>query len=141
MSAGGDRSPDLTQPVLGFRIWNLGIQGTLGAIASGSIWERAVNEAVCCPGVTPSKRPKHRSPHPGCVCGFNAYSTLHRKLVPYPRTALGVIAAWGQLDVYRTGFRAEFAQILALALPGRRKVEEDERARFEPPLAATASHW
>ncbi len=90
-----------------------------------------MNEAVCCPGVAPSKRPRHRSPHPGCVCGFNAYSTLHRRLVPYPRTALGVIAAWGELDVYRTGFRAEFAQILALALPGRRKVEEDERARFE----------
>jgi hypothetical protein len=126
-----DRPPDLTQPVLGFRLWTLGSRGTLGAVAAGSIWSRGVNEAVCCPGVAPSKRPKHRSPHPGCVCGFNAYSTLHRKLTAYQGTALGVIAAWGELDVYRSGFRAEFAQVLALALPGRRKVSEPERARFE----------
>jgi hypothetical protein len=126
-----DRPPDLALPVLGFRLWNVGIQGTLGAIAAGSIWKRGVNEAVCCPAAAPSRRPKHTSPHPGCVCGFNAYSTLHRKLRSYPLTVLGAIAAWGEMDVYRSGFRAQYAQVLALALPGNRKVTDGEKARIE----------
>lgn len=114
---GEDESPDLTEAVLGFRIWSLGVKGTLGAIAAGSIWSPGVNRAICCPSAVPAKRPAHRSPHPGCVCGFNAFAELNTQLRVQAGIALGAIAAWGEIDVYQTGFRAEYAQVVTLALP------------------------
>jgi hypothetical protein len=126
-----DQPPDLSAAILGFRIWSLGVKGTLGAIAAGSIWNHGVNEAVCCPSVAPSKRPKHSSPHPGCVCGFNAFAELGPKLRAHQGSVLGAIAAWGDIDVYRAGFRAQYARVVALALPPGRRVPAGERERLE----------
>lgn len=128
---GADQPPDLSEAVLGYRIWQLGIKGTLGAIVAGSIWKPGPNKAVCCPSFAPSSRPVHRSPNPGCICGFNAYASLVRELRPYGGTVLGAIAAWGEVDVYQTGFRAEYAQVVALALPAtRRHVPASHRERL-----------
>jgi len=114
---GNDRSPDLTEAVLGFRVWALRVDGGLGAMIAGSVWTAGVNEAVCSPDVIPSRRPKHTSPQPGCNCGFNAYFALNPRLRASESVALGAIAAWGEMDVYADGFRAQYAQVIALSAP------------------------
>lgn len=122
MSAGedehrGGRPPDVTDAVLGFRIWSLRLNGRLGAIVAGSIWEPGVNEAACNPGARIGSRQRHRAPYPGCGCGFNAYFSPKGRLSPGSNEVLGAIAAWGEMDVYATGFRAQYAQVIALAQP------------------------
>ena len=113
----GERTPDLTDAVLGFRVWMLHANGGLGAMVTGTRWERGPNEAVCAPNLIPSRRPQHEAPHPGCLCGFNAYFTLSPKLRVSHMSAVGAIAAWGEMDIYADGFRAQYAQVIALALP------------------------
>lgn len=112
----GGRAPDLTAAVLGFRAWTLRVDGGLGALVAGSVWRPGPNEAICSPAMTPSLRPRHRSPHSGCNCGFNAYFGLHPDLFGDQDTVVGAIAAWGEIDVYADGFRSQFAQVIALAL-------------------------
>lgn len=114
---GGEQPPDLTEAVLGFRVWSVAIDGRLGAVVAGSFWTPGVNEAVCDPAVAPSRR-RHVAPQPGCNCGFNAYFALRKEIRRHHGSlALGAIAAWGAMDVYADGFRAQYAQVIALARP------------------------
>ncbi len=139
---GSERAPDLTEAVLGFRAWMLRIDGGLGAVVAGSIWQPGPNEAVCSPDVTPSRRPRHSSPHSGCNCGFNAYFALGPRLRGGEHSVVGAIAAWGEIDVYADGFRAQFAQVIALAQlpygPQGPGLERRQRAadRYDVPLVA-----
>ena len=85
----------------------------------------------------------HDAPHPHCGCGFNA---LHRIPQGYAADfghAVGAIAAWGEVDLFRTGFRAEFATVIALGRPGNEGPGHRDRlehaARFYGvPLVALA---
>jgi len=126
--------------VLGFRAWTLRVDGGLGALIAGSVWQPGVNEAICSPDVIPSRRPRHTSPQRGCNCGFNAYFALRPELRGSEDTVVGAIAAWGEIDVYADGFRARFAQVIALALPADRSaavgLERRRRAaqRYGVPL-------
>ena len=114
---GGEQPPDLTEAVLGFRVWSVAIDGRLGAVVAGSFWTPGINEAVCDPAVAPSRR-RHVAPQPGCNCGFNAYFALRKEIRRHHGSlALGAIAAWGAMDVYADGFRAQYAQVIALARP------------------------
>lgn len=127
---GSGRAPDLAEAVLGFRVWTLRHDGGLGAIAAGCVWQPGPNEAVCSPDMHPSRRPRHRSPQPGCNCGFNAYFKLGPKLRAAEHSVVGAIAAWGEIDVYAGGFRSQFAQVIALALrPYGAQRGVDERRR------------
>lgn len=91
----------------------------LRAIIPGYVWVPGRNEAVCSPHLLPSRRPNHSSPQPGCNCGFNAYFALGPELTAGADTVVGAIAAWGEMDVYADGFRAQFAQVIALSFPPR----------------------
>ncbi|MFN8150325.1 MAG: hypothetical protein U0R24_04245 [Solirubrobacterales bacterium] len=103
--------------------------GKLGALVAGGFWTPGVNEAVCDPTVAPQRR-RHTAPQQGCNCGFNAYFALRQEIRRHHRTlALGAIAAWGSMDVYADGFRAQYAQVIALAEPTR-SVGEDSRVAF-----------
>lgn len=127
---GDERTPDLTAAVLGFRIWNVAADGRLGAVVAGTFWKPGRNEAVCSPFLAESRR-SHAAPHPGCNCGFNAYLSHSPKLKTDTTTALGTIGAWGELDVYADGFRAQYAQVLALALPPDGPGSTGARERLE----------
>jgi hypothetical protein len=59
----------------------------------------------------------HPPPEPECACGLYAYHDLnHRREWFYDRPNLvtGTIAAWGEIQTIGEGFRAEYAEILAL---------------------------
>lgn len=93
----------------------------------------------------------HDAPHKGCGCGLYAY---HEPKEPRSRRAsstwfggfgsegditvvTGAIAAWGKVEVHRTGFRAEKATVVALALDdacltkkGRREMIETVASKY-----------
>ncbi|HYM57378.1 MAG TPA: hypothetical protein VES79_05390, partial [Solirubrobacteraceae bacterium] len=62
------------------------------------------------------------APDPGCVCGIYALFTPHR---PGGRERLalvrGAVVLWGRIELHQRGMRAEFARIVALALPSSRR--------------------
>lgn len=135
------KKPDITEKVIGFRYW----RPETGWLKSQGIgehyWGRGVNEAKCEAGVRSSQgfayftwstaqfafsdEPKvtkpHHAPGNGCTCGLHAY---HKPLPglsgagPFTGEAmhiLGAVKAWGRMEVHSNGFRAQYAEVLALA--------------------------
>jgi len=102
--------PDSTEPLLGWRVWHLDLDGLLKPIvANTEPWAPGSNIAHChLAGTT------HTAPGRGCVCGFNALHKLPDEFRGDPGHAIGVIAAWGTVDVYETGFRSEYAAVVGL---------------------------
>lgn len=112
--------------------------GALFSTFGGQTWGRGVNKATCaaCQNVNPfvghlwGSRPQNYEPPKPCEtspgpcgnCGLYALHAVPGELTqaqgPFERPAaqgvLGVVAAWGKLEVHRNGFRAEFAEIVAL---------------------------
>lgn len=116
-------------PVAGYRGWRLLWNGELRAVGRGGItWMPGVNTAACAHGFA------HQAPDLDCDCGL--YADHH----PGGRSdredeIVGAVVAWGQLHVYRDGFRAEHARVVALARrPGtdrrRRTAEEAAAQRY-----------
>lgn len=140
-------APDFTEALLGYRLWNLREDGGLGPITGGDAWVPGANTARCLSNW------RHRAPHPDCGCGFNA---LHKPPLEYRNdkgSAIGAIAAWGEIDVYKTGFRAQYSCVIALMQPGTTAVRSHRLAvgqaarrygvRVVPPeeIAAVASAY
>ena len=102
-------APLLTHALPGFRTWML--EGRTGELipytAQGGPWVAGVNTALCARGG------RHEAPAEDCSCGIYAFHDLHRQL--RHESFVGAIAAWGEMDVYRDGFRAQHATVLALA--------------------------
>ena len=161
--------PDLIQPIIGFRSWDLE-DGLLRSTGVGAaIWDPDVTVAECETGrdkveasyVTEDEddeliafamagrkeEPKtHSAPAPNCGCGLYAYhdpidpskqaSGLYSIMYMYadrpstPRIT-GAIAAWGQIEVHETGFRAEKARIVALCLDDKCATDKDRRKQIE----------
>lgn len=115
-----DQPPVYSACVIGYREWKLN-DWVLTPVSVGPPWRAGVNHATCRLNespfgkvVDPDPAP-HGAPGAACVCGFYAMHAL-----PAPTThpyVLGAIAAWGNLEVHHDGFRAEYAQIVALAEP------------------------
>lgn len=97
--------PLLTEALPGFRAWRVGHDGRLWAASADAQWEPGVNVARCVHG--------HDAPKGSCRCGLYAFHHLHRQLAREP--VIGGIAAWGDMEVHRDGFRAGRATVLALA--------------------------
>ena len=99
-------------------------------------WQPGANRAVCARDV------RHAPPVADCMCGLYALTDpADRRLDFRADQAVGAIAAWGDLEVHRSGFRAEHACVTALALPDRAGFEQREalaRAaeRYGVPLVA-----
>lgn len=53
----------------------------------------------------------HKSPHPGCLCGMNAYKD---PLGPRDYNILGKVHLSGVVDEYHLGYRAEWAEIVEI---------------------------
>lgn len=106
-------APDLVTAVIGFRHWRL--RGSeLWSFRATERWQRGVQVAHCEAG-------SHAGPAPanGCTCGIYAWYG------PPPRGAsattsdlvAGAVALWGQIELHAHGMRAQYAMVVALALP------------------------
>lgn len=131
--------PDFVEPVVGYRAWRLTDDGELvpWTVTAAGPWATGVNTAVChisrfaaLMGEGPRRTPRHRPPATDCMCGLYAlHDDTDPRIAPSAGGALGAIVAWGDLEVHATGFRAEHACIVALALPERASEAEHERLR------------
>lgn len=109
------RAPDLVEPVLGYRAWQVNQDGVLGSLAWMHAWPEGVTTAECVRG---KRDHRHRAPVHNCDCGIYAYTRLDSRLLAF--NCIGVIAAWGAIELHErgddvVGFRAEHACPLALA--------------------------
>ncbi|HEU4974227.1 MAG TPA: SCP2 sterol-binding domain-containing protein [Baekduia sp.] len=119
-------APDYVEAVVGYRAWHVDEDGVLQPWTFSSLpWHPGTNTAVCARDV------RHRPPVGDCMCGLYALTDPgDRRLDFRADQAVGAIAAWGDLEVHRTGFRAEHACVVALALPDRAgDVQHDRLAR------------
>lgn len=106
-------APDLITAVIGFRQWRL--RGSeLSALRANDRWLRGVQTAYC------DRAPDHGpAPAKGCTCGIHAWYS------PPPRGAsaathdlvAGAVALWGTIELHAHGMRAQYAMVVALALP------------------------
>lgn len=127
---GPEPSPDLIQPVIGFRLWDIRDDVLWSAGWGNTPWASGRMEAIC--KGTPeemerlvffeprsrSDMPRHEAPQPDCGCGLYARHALSEVMPRRPLfgepAAVGAVALWGNLEVHRLGIRAQFARILAL---------------------------
>jgi hypothetical protein len=59
-----------------------------------------------------------RAPDPACVCGIYALFAPYRLWDPRGAGLVpGAVVLWGRIEVHDGGMRAEYARIVALALP------------------------
>ena len=110
-------APLIADELYGLRTWVLR-GGELCALASGFTWPDGdqVVEAQC-------TRRSHRAPHHGCACGIYAWHpSAEAARIVFGEACRdgeavgGLIAAWGDVEVHATGFRAQFARPHALVL-------------------------
>jgi hypothetical protein len=111
--------PDLIEPVVGFRMWQVDWRG-LSSIASQTVWREPTLKAMC---TRPANRfaldsRPHLSPDPNCSCGIYAlHEPVSRHLDRIQRDGLiwGVVSLWGRIEVHHAGMRAEHARVHAVA--------------------------
>jgi glycine cleavage system H lipoate-binding protein len=115
-------APDFVEAVVGYRAWHIEDDGLLRPWTFTALpWQPGANRAVCARDV------RHAPPVADCMCGLYALTDPgDRRLDFRADQAVGAIAAWGDLEVHRTGFRAEHACVTALALPDRAGFEQRE---------------
>ncbi|HWH46036.1 MAG TPA: hypothetical protein VNT32_15045 [Thermoleophilaceae bacterium] len=132
-------SEPVPEPALGFRAW--AAPGPSLSLTPFSVafrdWTPGPNRAVC--HARPGQPPAHDAPASGCGCGLYAFHDPSG-LTRAARACAGVVAAWGAVEVHATGFRAEWAQVLALASdlpegPARSRVEATA-LRYGVPVVA-----
>jgi len=133
-------APDLSQKVLGFREFQI-LDGGLAATGVGSVhWLPGCNRARCLarhlengysqwnlpmfatgnPPEPPKPKSRHPAPATGCNCGLYG---LHKpkeqwvdgSMIENPKLVPAAILGWGRMEVHRSGFRAEYAEIALLA--------------------------
>lgn len=85
-------------------------------------WKPGINYSKCHSNLT-----NHESPASNCHCGFNSFNNLKDAEnyesfdFDFNRFVLGSIAGWGKLQLHETGWRSEFAKIIALLIPNLKK--------------------
>jgi hypothetical protein len=127
-------SPDLIQPVIGFRSFHCGHSELYSSSVGASLWRPGTNRAVC-KGFNarlvgyagPRKAEPHSAPDPSCACGLYAYHDIDSVGEGWGSLAIGAIAAWGRIEVHHAGFRAEYASVVALLDAPLRPVDQVAR--------------
>lgn len=145
-------SPDLIQPVVGYRAWEPCGRTELCSHGLGGLeWQPGVNHAECrlrqVRTVELGRREAEDTPHdaPGgdCECGLYCMHSISGELLAWGQrgAAVGAVVVWGRVAVHREGMRAEYARIVALGLPDRavlspslRQQHEQIAARYGVPL-------
>jgi hypothetical protein len=141
--------PTFGQCVIGYREWKLDDGWLLRPITADGAWRPGVNHARCRRGtnfwlstttawsISATADPEadaeeHEAPASGCDCGLYA---LHDPPDLTFDRVLGAVAAWGNLEVHSSGFRAEYAQVVALVLPTRAQLTAAGRIGDGPDYA------
>lgn len=104
-------------PVIGYRSWytdDRPDQPFLKSIVQNNHWEKQ-NEARC-------MRPAHwhRGPAPGdgCECGLYAFHGLEQAFgYSGKKGVTGIVRGWGLTRIHRDGWRAQYAEVLAIIEP------------------------
>jgi hypothetical protein len=109
-------APDLIHPVVGFRLWRLE-EGALWSPWFRERWGRGCQTATC----RAASGREHACPPPahGCTCGIYAWYGPCPRLASACTASLvgGAVVLWGEMELHATGMRAQFAMVVALALP------------------------
>jgi hypothetical protein len=128
-------TPDLIEPVLGFRSWRV-IDGRLRSLYLPVVWDRPVLRAECpslpgseLAGAVPGGAPRsasaeaaalgqpHMAPDPGCSCGIYAYFEPDLEFSKLDhRGVIGIVTLTGNVEVHVDGMRGEEARVHALAV-------------------------
>jgi hypothetical protein len=112
------------RPIVGYREWTL-IGDEIVSPLARTPWHAGPMRAECLPGCRracglwrTASAHAGPAPDPGCVCGIYALFSPQRRW-GRERLALvrGAVVLWGRIELHRRGMRAEFARIVALALP------------------------
>jgi GNAT superfamily N-acetyltransferase len=111
--------PLVVGELVGLRVWPLQPYGRLRAAGCDIVWPDGGRpmKATCVVGAD------HEAPAPGCTCGIYAWhprpSSAEELFAECSRGGSGVagiVAAWGAVEVHRTGFRAQYARPLAFVV-------------------------
>ncbi len=123
--SGGALTRDDTGAVLGWRLWELAVNGQGAALRSPlrkMVWPRGVVVAACAScGPLPSE---------SCRCGIYAYNELFDAVAEWrhqPNLIIGRVRCWGRVLRHESGFRAQRAQPVLLHL-GTVATETERRA-------------
>lgn len=116
-----------TGPIVGCRVWSyrlhLGVHLTgIGPYGGkpAAVWRPGVNEAICC---TPMMHEEmegssNRVPGTRCGCGFHSYYDWEQRRLRsyhgYIGYINGIVRGWGAMERHPDGWRAQFAEVLAL---------------------------
>lgn len=135
--------------VIGFRAWKLDgyrLKPLMRGIPMS--WSLEVTQAQCfLPEVRSSRHrliglpqdhptpslpmdSRHRAPEPLCQCGLHALYAPANMSGSAGGAVGGAILAWGRIEIYESGFRAEFARPIVLG-NGRGPVQERIQALAE----------
>jgi glycine cleavage system H lipoate-binding protein len=108
-------APDLFEPILGFRAWHVVADGRLVPWSAGTAgtWQPGDNRAIC----LAARGGRHQAPGHRCTCGLYALTDVSDPRLRPGVEAVGAVVAWGDVEAHRTGFRAQFARVVALAEP------------------------
>jgi hypothetical protein len=116
-------APLVAGELIGLRIWPLQPFGRLRAAGWDILWPdggRAMR-ATCAVGAG------HDAPAPECSCGIYAWhprpssaEELFAECARGGSGVAGIVAAWGAVEVHRTGFRAQYARPVAFVVESRR---------------------
>lgn len=118
--ADDESTPLLAGTIHGIRAWQLMVDGDSGrdllaAIAGDVVWpRRRPMRALCVPDG--AVEPGHEVPEPGCSCGIYAHHPFRASSLVVEchdddhSRVLGVVEAWGRLEVHELGFRAAHAR-------------------------------
>jgi hypothetical protein len=107
--------PDFVEPLVGYRAWRLAGDALVPWSAGlAGTWTPGVNQARC---LHAANDPRHAPPVADCSCGLYALAGVDDDRLRHDRDAVGAIVAWGDVEVHATGFRAQYAAVVALALP------------------------
>jgi hypothetical protein len=103
--------------VLGFRLFGLDSDGVLSSIGVGGTWDSRTMQAECHGGSCDGTR----SPAPHCSCGlygfYNVAQAIQQNRADYGGYTYAACAYTGRIIGHQFGIRAEFSEIVGLALP------------------------
>ncbi len=120
----------LLEHVRGFRQFRVGDDGLLPAHVGDRPWSAGVTVARC-------RRGPHPAPREGCTCGLHAwYDVADARAHALAGEVTAVVRASGTILLGEHGWRAERAEVVAVALPSRRTSTPARRDRVRAVVEA-----